>query len=329
MRPTLRARPGRSRLLGPTLVGLGSCLLLLGLLVRFYAYPALARVPANYDSTSNLAGTGVQVFDTDPSVLKPVTTDLSVSAHIVAGDYPDAPQGVVVWADSTTVTRADGTIVQRSTELAPFDAVSGVASTYPVGFSSETEGRRDAVQRSGQIYKMPFDTRQQDYQWWDGTIGRATPAVYTGEGTVDGLKVYTFVQTIAPTAVDTVDVPGSVFGSSAPSVKATMMYGMKRTITVEPATGSPVNLVEQRDQYLTYGGRQVPAFVGTVAFTPETTASLVDSLRSKAMVLSAARMALPLGLGLVGLVLLVAGVVVGRRPVARTETPETRELVHA
>ena len=320
----------RSRLLGPVLIGLGAFLLVVGVLVRAYAYPALARVPANFNSWTYLSGSGVTIFDTDPSVLKPITTDVDITSHTMAGDYPQAPSGVVVWANSTTVTRADGGIFQQSIELSPFDAVTGAASSYDVGFSSETEGQRDSVVRTGQVYKFPFDTQKKDYLQWDGTLGKATPAVYSGETTVQGMKVYKFVQTIEPTALpDKVEVPGSVFGSSAPSVQATMMYGMVRTLYIEPATGSPVNRVEQRNQYLSYDGTDVPAFVGTVAYTPQTISDTVAKLKTQAPLLSAAHLVLPVGAGVLGALLLAAGIVLSRRSRTRVAAPQERQLIDA
>lgn len=316
----------RSRLLAPVLIALGAFLLVAAVLVRAYAYPALARVPNNYDSMTYLEGKGVTIFDTDPEVLAPVTTDLSIASHTMAGNYPDAPDGVVVWANSTTVTRADGGIFQQSTELSPFDAVTGAASDYNVGFSSASEGDRDSVVREGQVYKFPFNTQKRDYQQWDGTLGEATTAKFIGTGSIEGLPVYTFVQTIAPTAVDTVEVPGSVFGSKQPSVEATMMYGMVRTLSIEPATGSPVNRVEQRTQYLSYQGKDVPAFEGTVAYTPETIDDIVGQLKTQAPLLSAARLVLPIGFGLGGLVLLSGGIVLARRRPVEQGADE-RELV--
>lgn len=316
-----------SRLLAPVLIALGAFLLVAAVLVRAYAYPALARVPANYDSMTYLSGSNVTIFDSNPEVLAPVTTDLSIASHTVAGDFSDAPKDVVVWANSTTVTRADGKVFQQSTELSPFDAVTGAASDYKVGFAAASEGDRTSVVRKGQVYKFPFNTQKRDYLQWDGALGEATPAKYTGTSSIQGLTVYTFVQTIEPTAIDTVEVPGSVFGSDKPSVEATMMYGMVRTLSIEPATGSPVNRVEQRTQYLSYQGKDVAAFEGTVAYTQQSIDDIVAQLKTQAPLLSAARLAMPIGFGLAGLVLLSGGVVLSRRHRALHQVRDDRELM--
>ena len=38
-------------------------------LVRFYAYPTLATVPASYDGVTELESSGAQIFNSDPEVL--------------------------------------------------------------------------------------------------------------------------------------------------------------------------------------------------------------------------------------------------------------------
>lgn len=309
------ARPG----LGPVLIALGAFLLVTGVLVRVYAYPTLARVPANYDSMTYLAGTDVTIFDSSPDVLKPITTDLAISSHTVAGDYPDAPSGTVVWANSTTVKRADGGVFKQSTELSPFDAVTGAATGYGVGFNSASATEKTSVTRTGQVYKFPFDTQKKDYQQWDGDLGKATTATYVGTTKIQGTTVYKFVQTIAPTQIGTIDVPGSIFGDTAPTVTAQMMYGMTRTLFIEPNTGSPVDRIDDRNQYLSYQGTDVPAFVGTVRYTPATVTDVLDTIGSQDVQLRLARFELPVGLGVVGLLMVGGGVVLSRR--SRTATP--------
>ena len=45
----------------------------------------------------------------------------------------------------------------------------------------------------------------------------ATTATYEGEEELQGLTVYKFVQVIEPTVIDTLEVPGSVFGVEEPA----------------------------------------------------------------------------------------------------------------
>ncbi len=303
------------RLIGPVLVGFGVFLIVAAALVKFYAYPALAKVPANYDGTTMLESEDALVFNSDPDVLATETTDLSIESRTVATEADDAPEGVVVWQNSVTLTRTDGSVFQQTRERAPFDETSGVGVECDACDSYEEVGDGEAqdVVFEGQVYKFPFNTQKKDYQVWDGTVGEASTATFEGETTLEGLHVYKFVQIIEPTVVETREVPGSIFGSKEPSVDADMVYTMVRTMYVEPATGSPVHRVEERVQELKYDDKAVPAFTGTVSYTDEQVEKSVDDVRTKAGLLAGMRMLFPGLMVLVGIVLLGAGLLLNRR----------------
>ena len=306
------------RILSPVLIGLGTFLLVAGVLVKAYAVPQLAVVPTNYDSTTYLEAEGAQIFNSDPDVLAPETVDLTISSRTVAGDYPDAPDGVVVWANNVTVTPEGWDHpFQQSRELTPFDENTGAASSYDVGFeeveNEEGELEQVPVTREGQIYKFPFDTQKKDYQQYDDDLGEATTAKYEGEEELEGTTVYKFVQTIEPTVIETRPVPGSVFGSDEPTVQADMVYEMTRTLYIEPVTGAPLQRVEERNQVLSYDGTEVPAFVGTVQYTDKSVASSLDRVQTRATLLGLAKWVFPIGAGLLGLLCIAGGLLLRRR----------------
>jgi hypothetical protein len=304
------------RMTGPVLVGLGVFLIVAAGLVRFYAYPALAKVPGGYDGTTHLEATGAQIFNSDPAVLAPETHDLVITSLTREVGDAGAPEGAVGWTNTTTVDKADGGNFQLSTEQYAFDEVSGAAVACDCNWIEESDGEtveRVPVSPEGQIYKFPFNTQQQTYDVWDGSTGEAVPAKYVGEESIDGLRVYKFVQVIEQTVIDTRKVPGSVFGVEDPTVTADMVYAMKRTFYVEPVTGSPVHRIEERVQELDYDGERVPAFVGTVQYTGEQVDENIDEVASKATLLGGMRVLFPLILLLLGGVLLGLGLVVNRR----------------
>ena len=306
------------RILSSALIGLGTFLIVAGVLVKVYAVPTLEVVPTNYDSTTYLEAKDATIFNSDPDVLAPETVDLEISSHTVSGDYPEAPDGVVVWANNVTTTPVGWDHpFQQSRELTPFDDASGAASDYDVGFEEVADANGDVEQvdvtRTGQVYKFPFDTQKEDYQQWDSDLGKATTAKYEGVEKLEGTTVYKFVQTIPPTVIDTVDVPGSVFGSDEPSVAADMVYEMTRTLYIEPITGAPLNRVEERNQVLSYDGIDVPAFVGTVQYTEKSQADSLEKVQTRASLLKLSRWVFPMGLVLLGLLSVWAGVATRRR----------------
>lgn len=301
-------------------VGLGVALLVAAVLVRSYAYPALAKVPTNYEGLTHLAGQGVQVLNFD--TLKTETTDVSVTSRTIADSAADAPDSVGVWVNSTTVTRADGSDFQQQTERAAFDKVSGVAVDCDTcqNWVEESKGERVAVAREGQVYKFPFDTQKQDYLQWDGTIGKATPARYVGEEDIDGLHVYKFVQTIEPQVVA---------APLKPADNAEMWYSMTRTFYIEPATGAPINRIEQRVQEFRYDGTTLPVFTGTVQYTADQVAANVKDAKSKAPMVAGMKMLFPILMLIFGALLLTAGLFIGRADERRRHdaTAEERSLI--
>ena len=115
------------------------------------------------------------------------------------------------------------------------------------------------------------------------------------------------MQTIEPTVIDTVDVPGAVFGCDEPSVSADTIYEMTRTLYVEPTTGAPLNRVEDRNQVLSYDGTDVPAFVGTVQYTEKSQADSLDKVQTRATLLRLADWVFPIGFVLLGLLCIAGG----------------------
>ena len=67
------------RMISPALIGLGTFLIVAGVLIKAYAIPTLAMVPMNYDSTTYLEATGATIFNSDPEVLAPETHDLVIT----------------------------------------------------------------------------------------------------------------------------------------------------------------------------------------------------------------------------------------------------------
>ena len=82
-------------------------------------------------------------------MLAPETVDLEISSHTVAGDYPDAPDGVVVWANNVTTTPVGwDEPFQQSRELTPFDENTGAAAGLPTWASRRSRTERATSSRS-------------------------------------------------------------------------------------------------------------------------------------------------------------------------------------
>jgi len=319
----------------PVLVGLGVFLIVAAGLVRFYAYPTLAKVPDNYEGRTSLEAKDARVlnFETQETEVQ----DLEITSATRQDVSADTSDGDVVWANVVTaeVVGWDQPF-QQSTERAAFDEVTGAGvecdacDTWIESVDGE-ETVREPITFEGQVYKFPFDTQKKDYEVWDGSLREAVTATYEGTEEVQGLTVYKFVQEIPSTVIETREVPGAMFGSDESAVDAEMTYAMNRTFYIEPVTGSPVQRIEERTQQLTYDGEAVDVFTGTVNYTDDEIDEIVSDLEGQVPLLGGMRVLFPLLFLGLGAVALVAGLLLGRRTHAARDhdAPTERPLVSA
>lgn len=301
------------RILGPLLVGVGCFLIVAALMVRFYAYPKLAVAPENQDSVTKLQAEGATFFNT--ATLTEENTDLSVENQTL-GDVEateQADDGIRVWYGSTSIRASDGTIISRSQERVAFDATSGEAVNCCDAYSETTEGERQAANREGQVYKMPFNTQQTTYQWWDGTLGETVDMKFVEEEEIDGLTVYKFESSVPRTEVGEREVPGSVVGEDDDTVVAETMYTNDKTLWVEPETGGVIDRNEHTVTALAVDGEdRVTATDANLEYADETVAANVEDLGGKGNQLGLARTTAPIVAAVLGIILLGLGILLTR-----------------
>ncbi len=302
------------RLLGPILAGIGAFLVVTGLLARFYAYPALAVAPIDQNSVTSLSATGARILDL--STLKEVSADLSVANRTV-GDVEaskDAGDGTRVWASTTSYRDQLGNIRSRSAERYAFDAFTGEAINCCGGFEETTDGEREEVKRSGQVSKYPFGTEQQDYKWWDSTLGQAVTTKFVKEDEIQGLKVYEFKYEVPTTTVGTREIPASLIGETGDAIEVEIQYSTTTQHWVEPVTGAVIDRVSDTQNTLARDGETViTTSGGEFSYTDAQVKANVDEYEGKASSLSLVKTTVPLVGVVLGLLLLLGGVLLNRR----------------
>lgn len=277
------------RILSFILLGLGVFAVALGLLLRFYAYPQLAKIPLDQESISVAEGHGITalVVETVDGAPSPeIRQNLSLtSTTYVTGDLTapeveeDGDIGVFVEA-IRTVDDASGTVVNASVRSLCVDRFTNEAVAPCEGqyIEQEQDNRvtadRNSLQQPGQSLKFPFGTEQRNYQYYDLTAREAIEARFEGVETIKDLEVYKFVMNVSPTKVADRDVPGSLVGLPEPSVDAELYYEVERTVWVEPETGIVIRgAQDMRQELLTTGqspGGGTTVFEGTLGFTETT-----------------------------------------------------------
>lgn len=308
------------RFAGPILVGVGAFLLVSALLLKFYAYPKLAVAPIDQNSVTELEAKDATIFDIE--TLSEMQTDLSAKAT-TRGDVKASEKAggnTRVWAGTTTVRKADGSIVSQTSELTAFDAVTAKAINCCDTFSESSAGDKEKVKRDGLVFKFPFKTEKKTYPVWDGTTYEAIDAKFVKEHKIQGLTVYQFKQEVPRTYVGGMSVPGEVVGEDDASLNAEVYYQNTRTFEVEPVTGAIVDRTEEQLSTLAVDGEdRAITTKATMSFTDKQIKAGVDEYKTKAMLLKGVNFTYPLILGILGLLAVIAGILLHTRTLREEE----------
>ncbi|MEV0198563.1 DUF3068 domain-containing protein [Nonomuraea sp. NPDC050691] len=297
------------------LIGVGAFFIALAPLMKFWAAGKIISAPANQWGVTRLEAKGAQYFSTQD--LKVLTADLDVIVT-TRGDVKEANSSRVVWDEATIVNDVTNHRPQIviSDRRSAFDKYTGVGLNC-----CNVNIGKTPVTLEGQIYKFPFDTEKKTYRVFNSTAGKAFDAQFVREDTVNGLPVYVFEQTVPPTKTETRSAPANVLGMTGTAmVQVDRWYDGKVTYYIEPTTGSPVRQDQQRHEVLKTqdGVERSPAFVADVKMTDRTVNDLVAQAEDGKSKMNLLRNILPLVLLIVGVALVGAGVLLGRRSTEAT-----------
>ncbi|MFI5791803.1 DUF3068 domain-containing protein [Streptomyces sp. NPDC051677] len=280
-------------------------------LLRWYAFPRLAKIPANEYQTMVVEAKNATLLDygtmTARTVPK-VTIVQTLKGDVEASEKIEKTAGrdVVVWDGLSYVQGPDGKMVSKVPERYIFDA----HTQEPVHATGESVDG-DPVRRQGIEFKWPFLTQKRDYEYFDAQTRTSAPIHYKGTQTFRGLKVYYFEQTVPWTKValpKTMPVAG-ITPETVAKTGTTRWYTTVRKFWVEPVTGAPVYAEENHQEELRggslLGGRaKVTAFAGHVKMRDDFadhTLSVVKSNRTLVLLLTSY---LPWSFLLLGILLL-------------------------
>ena len=333
------------RIFGGLALFLGVALIGLGFLSNPYLYDRLATVPldqkpsvspsGNPDEcdklpndcyTSRSEGKGMQVLrlwaDADEKAHYDKLTDAHVqSTRTVIGIPGEVPKGddrIAVWQTGVKSEAVGVGALTFSNEVVTFDRVTGEATGSNLDLRSagdlDDPSKMVPVNHAGQFFKFPFNVQKQTYQFWDGDLSRAVPIEFVREENLFGTNTYVFQQAIPTTKVTSRPVPAGVFDATGDDVQADVMYGNKRTLWVEPATGVIVKGQEVLDKSLVSDFGTVSTTKGTIGYNEKTVKDNAETWGSKGRLLSFVRDSLkPVGLvvggflAIGGLALLLVG----------------------
>ncbi|MEU6543456.1 DUF3068 domain-containing protein [Streptomyces sp. NPDC046859] len=293
-------------------------------LLRWYAFPRLAKVPANQYQDMVLEAKDATLLDYGTMRARKVdkiTIVQTLRGDVAASERVErtTDRDVVVWDGLSYVVGPDGRMVSRVPERYIFDA----HTQEPVHAPGESVDG-DPVRRDGIEFKWPFLTEKRDYAYFDAQARVTAPIHYRGTQDFRGVEVYCFEQVIPWTKVPfpkSLPVEG-VTPASLAATGTTRWYTTVRKFWVEPLTGAPVygeeiHKEELRGGTLLGGRDKVTAFAGHVKMRDDYIEHTVDLVKGNRTLVLLMTSYLPWGLLVLGGLLLALSLWLearGRRP---------------
>ena len=227
----------------------------------------------------------------------------------VEGDNASGSLSRAVWNEFSYVYDETNRLTYTySTQRLAFDRRTGEL----VNCCGTAVGTNSSVHVSGLGFVWPIGAQKKTYPYFDTTLLRAEPMVYSGTAVVDGLTTYEYVETVPGIRSGTLTLPGSlVHVRGSQSVTLNEYDQSTTTQYVDPATGAPVKTVSSEHMYLeNSSGVQVLNLLNAhFASNAATIVSAVSSAKSKDGEIELVSVIVPVVFALVGLILLVMGII--------------------
>jgi hypothetical protein len=242
-------------------IGAGVFLLVLAALLRFYAVPALEKLPSDEWSRQIATGTGTVL---NPQTGEEINDQQIIQDQRIQGEAKqpaDRPANSVVWDASTvlmfkTDTPCDTSIIAANCPLSITNetvaldnhTAEAVGGTTWSGDKISGSAGATALHHSGYIWKFPFHMGKGSFMLFDAQTGKSYPAVFEKEETIkgpggDSIKTYKFVQTMPATFIaNRTDVPPALVGEIGKVGDQVPMWYEHNTTTVwiDPISGLPI-----------------------------------------------------------------------------------------
>ncbi|MDR7167963.1 hypothetical protein J2W56_001682 [Nocardia kruczakiae] len=332
---------GTKRTVACLLVGLGALLIVAAILIPTYGVSQLAKTPLDLEITtiaSNKPDAPSEVLDAKSltSGEGPVQIDKNVgliSQRFLTVEDPSGKTNMTIQAGQT-LRRKDKTgdtgllsaIIDRVTinrktgQPIDDDPNGSIATTV----DSKGNSVPDPVQHTGLQYRFPIGTEKTTYPYFDINARKSFDMKFVEETEINDLKVYHFRQQVPPTDLSKVTsaptnrltFPAAKWGVQGEGdVTMNRYYTNTRDVWVEPQTGTVVNGSEQLHQYYARSADkpEVNAINTTLTFDPDTVRSQADEARKYMDQISLYSRTLPIILGVLGVISLIAGLILGLR----------------
>jgi len=297
------------RVIGLVASALGTFLIVLALLLRFYVAVQVIKFPLDESNVSTLTASHVSYFS--PGELLEQTGVSMTETVTTQGDVAAGSSSQAVWNSfSYYYDNTNQQTYSYSLQRLAFDRRSAELVNC---CGSNINSKKVAV--SGLGYVWPFGAQQKSYEIFDSTLLRPHSIDYAGTARVEGLATYRYVENVAAAQIGTETLPGSLVGmTDQETVRLGEYYEGTTTDWVDPTIGDPVRVVMSRHLYLVdSSGKDVLNLLqATFTTTAASVAAAVHTARSDEAKVSLITVVIPATLALAGLLLLIIGIILAR-----------------
>lgn len=300
-------------------IGFGAFFLTLALLLKFYAYPKLAVIPKDQNTSQTLVDPNAKFLDVPTLSFKQgkIQTVATVVVDKAATDklggnnlvlnqwqYTDTVENAAKPEGDKTKTPPISATIQRYA----LDRATGKTVKWD---GTELDGKQVDYQGSYTI-KLPFGLEKgKSYPYFDTTLAKPIDLTYQGTEKVRGMETYKYTLAVPDTVFKVEPTPGFLFGLSkdSPAQQAKRSYANNITVWADPVTGVFMKMEQHQVQKLTIPEHDPITIMDTTSVMDDATVKKnVDEYSSKGTQLNALGAA-PWLLMPLGLILLVVGAI--------------------
>jgi DUF3068 family protein len=300
------------RRVGLVLVGLGACLIVFALLIPTWVSGRVIKFPLNLYVSVNLTDSNASYFS--PAKLAEQTGVTVEATQTLKGNAAAGSSSTAVWNQFTYIYDQTNKLpIQQTSRTMAFDR----RTAQLVNCCGANVNGDSSVKQSGYVgIVLPIGTEKKTYPVFVPDVKKAVPFVYAGVDAVGGTEAYRFVANIPPTQNGTQTVPGSLVNQSASSVTLPQFFQAQITYWIDPVTGALLNVTENQKLTLrdSTGAQALLLFDANLVATTASVDRLLAIDNNQVSRASFVGTLLPLLSATVGLILLVVGFFVGRRP---------------
>jgi hypothetical protein len=300
------------RRVGLVLAGLGTCLIVFAVLMPTWVSSKVLKFPLNEYATATLTASNVSYFS--PTKLTELTGVNMEATDTIKGNAAAGSSSTAVWNQFV--------YLYDQTNKLPFQTMARTfafdrRTAQLINCCGANVGGDSSVRQTGTVgYVFPIGTQKQTYDVFDTNLNKPMPFTYAGTGTVNGIQAYRFVENVSPVKNGTQTLPGSLVGMSQASVTLPQYYEMHLTYWIDPDTGALLNATENEKLTLQnpQGAQALLLLDANLAMTPASVNGLVALDNSQRSKMSLVTTILPLVTGIVGVIVLIVGILLSRRP---------------